>query len=89
MLWRLGVVRPWWDNHWNVSHITSPRQLSGQSTCVAFDPWGDHVSNIPLEPRGQREPLWPAAVITFGLSLTATWIVLIGYALIRLIERAI
>jgi hypothetical protein len=50
---------------------------------------GDHVSNIPLESRGQHEPFWPAAVITFGLSLTAAWIMLIGYGLVRLLGLAI
>ena len=35
------------------------------------------------------EPFWPAAIITFGISLTAAWIILIGYALIRLVERVI
>jgi hypothetical protein len=37
----------------------------------------------------RREPFWPAAIITFGISLTAAWVVLIGYALIRLVERVI
>jgi hypothetical protein len=37
----------------------------------------------------EREPLWPVAVVTFGLSLTVSWTILIGYALVRLVEYAI
>ena len=36
-----------------------------------------------------RQPIWPAAVITFGLSLTAAWVIVLGYGLVRLIELAI
>ena len=36
-----------------------------------------------------RQPIWPAAVITFGISLTVSWMILLGYGLIRLIELAI
>ena len=35
------------------------------------------------------QPIWPAAVITFGISLTVSWMILLGYGLIRLIELAI
>jgi hypothetical protein len=45
------------------------------------------VSELPLNPSAQ--PLWPAAVIVFGLSLTVSWVILLGYGLVRLIERAI
>ena len=33
--------------------------------------------------------MWPTIVIAFGLSLTAVWIGLLGYAVFRLIELAI
>jgi hypothetical protein len=36
-----------------------------------------------------RHPIWPAAAITFGLSLTVSWMILLGYGLVRLIELAI
>ena len=39
--------------------------------------------------RPDQNPIWPAAIITFGLSLTAAWVILIGYGLITLVERAI
>jgi hypothetical protein len=45
------------------------------------------VSDLPLQPSGR--PFWPVAVIVFGLSLTAAWAILLGYGLVRLIERAI
>ena len=34
-------------------------------------------------------PIWPRAVITFALGLTAAWLIFIGYGLIRLIVGAI
>lgn len=37
----------------------------------------------------RKDPFWPAAVITFGVSLTAAWVILLGYGLVRLIELAI
>jgi len=37
----------------------------------------------------RHEPFWPAAVIVFGLSLTASWAILLGYGLIKLVEYAI
>jgi hypothetical protein len=33
--------------------------------------------------------IWPVAMITFGLALTAAWICLLGYALVKIIEMAI
>jgi len=46
---------------------------------------------IPLEVRSQprREPFWPAVVITFGVSLTVSWTMLLVYGLVRLVEQAI
>ena len=35
-----------------------------------------------------REPFWPVALVTFGLSLTAAWVILLGYGLVRLVEFA-
>jgi hypothetical protein len=37
----------------------------------------------------QNDSFWPAAVITFGLSLTAAWVIVLGYGLVRLIELAV
>jgi hypothetical protein len=42
-------------------------------------------SELPV----RNDPFWPAAVITFGLSLTAAWVILLGYGLVRLVELAI
>ena len=33
--------------------------------------------------------VWPVAVIGFGLALTAAWICLLGYGLVKIIEMAI
>jgi hypothetical protein len=33
--------------------------------------------------------IWPVAVIAFGLGLTAVWMCLLGYGLIKIIEMAI
>jgi hypothetical protein len=32
--------------------------------------------------------IWPQAMIAFGLGLTAVWICLLGYGLVKLIELA-
>jgi len=42
-------------------------------------------SELPV----RNDPFWPVVVITFGLSLTATWVILLGYGLVRLVELAI
>jgi hypothetical protein len=47
------------------------------------------MSELQSEPSVRREPLWPAAIVTFGLSLTAAWVILLGYAIIRVVERVI
>jgi hypothetical protein len=47
------------------------------------------MTELQSEPSVRREPFWPAAIITFGLGLTAGWVILIGYGLIRLVERVI
>jgi len=36
-----------------------------------------------------RDPFWPQAVVVFGFSLTASWAILLGYGLIKLIENLI
>ena len=33
--------------------------------------------------------IWPQAVIVFGLGITAAWICLLGYGIVKLIEMAI
>ena len=33
--------------------------------------------------------IWPVAVIAFGLGLTAAWMCLLGYVLVKIIEMAI
>jgi hypothetical protein len=45
------------------------------------------VSELQLKPSAQS--LWPAAVVVFGLSLTAAWVMLLGYGLVRLVMHAI
>jgi hypothetical protein len=46
------------------------------------------MSDKPLEPL-RRDPFWAAAIITFGLSLTAAWVILLGYAVFKLIVLAV
>ena len=45
----------------------------------------DKVSGVPTN----RRAIWPTAVIAFGLGLTAAWVILIIYAMVKLIELAI
>jgi len=46
------------------------------------------MSNLASEPP-KGDPFWAAAIVTFGISLTAAWVILLGYGLIRLVERVI
>jgi hypothetical protein len=39
--------------------------------------------------RAANDPMWPTALVVFGIGLTAAWIGLLGYGLATLIERAI
>ena len=41
-----------------------------------------------LAPR-RRNSFWAGAIVTFGISLSAAWVILIGYGLIRLVEHVI
>jgi hypothetical protein len=34
----------------------------------------------------ERRPLWPTAILIFGLSLTAAWVGLLGFGLFELID---
>ena len=47
------------------------------------------MTEIQSELPVRREPLWPAALVTFEISLTAAWVILLGYGLVRLVELAI
>jgi hypothetical protein len=47
------------------------------------------MSELQPEPTGRRGSLWPVVVVTFGLGLTATWVGLLGFGLIKLIGYAI
>jgi hypothetical protein len=46
------------------------------------------MSNLALEVP-VRHSVWPVAVIIFGISLSAAWVGLLGYGLIKLFEYAI
>ena len=50
---------------------------------------GNAMTELESGSSVRPEPFWPAAIITFGIGLTVAWIVLIGYASIRLVERVI
>jgi hypothetical protein len=45
------------------------------------------MSNLASKPK--RDSLWAAGVITFGIGLTAAWIILLGYGLFKLVELVI
>jgi hypothetical protein len=47
------------------------------------------MAEIQVEKSARNDPFWPAALITFGISLTVTWVILLGYAAVRLIGLAI
>lgn len=47
------------------------------------------MSDLVAGVTSKRDPIWPTVVIAFGLSLTAAWVVLIIFALVKLIELAI
>jgi hypothetical protein len=47
------------------------------------------VSAFDATPRKARESFWPAAVVVFGISLSAGWTILLGYGLIKLIRLVI
>jgi hypothetical protein len=40
-------------------------------------------------PKRRTVSIWPEAVIALGLSLSATWTILLGYGLVKLIRLAI
>ena len=48
---------------------------------------GTYVKSRVQPPK--HGPLWATIVIAFGLILTAAWIGLLGYGLVKLIELAI
>jgi hypothetical protein len=47
------------------------------------------MAEVQVEKSVRTDPLWPAAVIAFGLGLTVAWVVLIIFTLVKLIELAI
>ena len=46
------------------------------------------MTGLQLRPH-VRTSIWPVAIVTFGLSLSAVWVGLLGYGLFRLLESAI
>jgi len=39
--------------------------------------------------QSRRDPIWPLAIIVFGLGLTLSWTALLAYGLVRFLEYAI
>ena len=60
---------------------------SGANVPMAI-PGRDHMSQLTEPPRGY-EAVWPATVIIFGLAVTAAWVMLLGYGVVKLVERTI
>jgi hypothetical protein len=46
------------------------------------------MSNLASGPP-KPDPFWAAAIVTFGISLTAAWVILLGYGLIKLVQHVI
>ena len=46
------------------------------------------MSNLASGPP-KGDPFWAAAIVTFGICLTAAWVILLGYGLIRLVANVI
>lgn len=47
------------------------------------------MSDLVAGVTSKRDPIWPMVIIAFGLSLTAAWVGLLGYGLVKLIDLAI
>jgi len=47
------------------------------------------MSTLPAEPKSKDPSLLPTVAIVFGLSLTAAWVGVLGFALIYLISGVI
>jgi hypothetical protein len=47
------------------------------------------MTELPSEPSLRGGPIWPAAIITFGIGLSAAWVILLGFGLIKLVEHVI
>ena len=62
------------------------RVLSELDSKEDINPVNGAISNSQPD---QNYPIWPRAVITFALGLTAAWLIFIGYGLVRLIVGAI
>jgi hypothetical protein len=50
---------------------------------------GERMTELQTKLPVRNERFWPAAVITCGIGLTVTWVILLGYGIVRLIELAI
>jgi len=50
---------------------------------------GGAMSTLPAEPKSKDPSLLPTVVIVFGLSLTAAWVGVLGFALIYFISGVI
>ena len=66
-----------------VTHVTA--RSRGNFAAVALNSWG-RMSDLVTS---KRDRIWPVAMIVLGLSVTAAWIGLLGYGLVKLIESAI
>ena len=50
-------------------------------------PTAEAHAEAAREPFSRR--VWPTGVIAFGIGLTAAWMCLLGYGLVKLVELAI
>ena len=78
-----------------VPHRQEPGGISNPRAAV-FPPaallcvWKpERMTELQPERPVRNDPFWPAAVITFGISLTAARVTLLGYGLVRLVDLAI
>ena len=56
---------------------------------ITIAPTADPHLALALVSKPIIYPFWPKAVIGFGLALTAAWMCLLGYGLVKIIEMAI
>jgi hypothetical protein len=61
---------------------------STREPSLNFDARPENSMSVLPSPT-KRDPIWPAATITIGLSLTASWVILLAYGLVKLLELAI
>jgi len=70
--------------------VTCVTPRNGQSSQIDGAKEGQgHMTEPQTQLRVRNDPFWPAAIITFALSITVSWVILLGYALVKLVRLAL